>query len=973
MNGTQASLSLGRTVYWNKMSVAGSPANIVLDNGDNLLALPLGSIGSVDGVAAVATGNRPGYTNLRNRPNGRAVGYMHDAPETGAGAFWMAAIDATAGSGVFLQQNSPQPAGVPAGSEIIWPHGCMDVVGSDTIIHAVARGSGDDDYDPIYYWRGDLNGTTVTWGTPVYIDSTATISPIVEADPTSNEVAIVYTKSINMAYTGGTAQAYNKVVVRKSADGGLTWGGNVNVHNQDTLVAGEFPYTDVAALYDDNGTLHVLYNTRDYREDAGVLTLFNVPARMQHWNDVRNTSRQIASLDINNTCNLEGNPFTIGAWNLAMAKPGITVKPAGVWGIPAEIFYAVWVQAGPDTADCATQSDSSTAGGYVNTEIWCSASSDDGLTWDRPMNITGTRTPNCIPGNCHSEHWVSAAARADSGIYLSYVDDSHSGGVVQGEGAWSLSNYMLYVPSARLPVVEPRISVSPLTFLEEHVLPGGGNTVQITVQNLGNATLNYQVAVTNDDNGQSHVLVENVTTYNSSILAAGAAHVLDIDFDGQAPLTNPSEHDWRLEVTSNDQTNDPGNGGSPIDVNLNVFVASPWFTCVRDTLSNGSRLVGVSSCLAIGNQGGGTGIKSIANNSEYLFEGSPVLSFQSTTAAQRLSWVDMFWSGVADRSRDSNRAYRAQSAISMASGVGNTAPGDLALTANIATGVASTTDSVFQLAWTVKTFNNPGYTDGFVARYVVTKLDDPGFNGTLSFGAAADLDVDSLSAWNDGITNASKQYIGARGGYGSDSTPYVPQNKWAALFYIPLDGGCDDLGSGGMVLDNPTYVYPNDAFHRDSLRVRMNGLVGWNAANFPTDSISDLSVLLKAGSVAYTGTQSATFAFGAAVSDVSIGDLESKIAKLKSGMNAGCVANCPITVNGDMNNSGTVTSADIITLVNFVFKGAAPPLPCVAAGDVNCSGTVTSADIITLVNFVFKGLGSPCNICAGSALAASCN
>lgn len=81
---------------------------------------------------------------------------------------------------------------------------------------------------------------------------------------------------------------------------------------------------------------------------------------------------------------------------------------------------------------------------------------------------------------------------------------------------------------------------------------------------------------------------------------------------------------------------------------------------------------------------------------------------------------------------------------------------------------------------------------------------------------------------------------------------------------------------------------------------------------------------------------------------------------------------CLITVNGDMNNSNTVTSADIITLVGYVFKGAACPLPCCAAGDVNCSGSVTSADIITLVGHVFKGGPVPCDICNGSALANSC-
>ena len=73
---------------------------------------------------------------------------------------------------------------------------------------------------------------------------------------------------------------------------------------------------------------------------------------------------------------------------------------------------------------------------------------------------------------------------------------------------------------------------------------------------------------------------------------------------------------------------------------------------------------------------------------------------------------------------------------------------------------------------------------------------------------------------------------------------------------------------------------------------------------------------------------------------------------------------CAVLTTGDVNVSGTITSADIIGLVNFVFKGGATPQPCEGAGDVNCSGTVTSADIIGLVNFVFKGGAPPCDVCA---------
>jgi uncharacterized Ntn-hydrolase superfamily protein len=64
---------------------------------------------------------------------------------------------------------------------------------------------------------------------------------------------------------------------------------------------------------------------------------------------------------------------------------------------------------------------------------------------------------------------------------------------------------------------------------------------------------------------------------------------------------------------------------------------------------------------------------------------------------------------------------------------------------------------------------------------------------------------------------------------------------------------------------------------------------------------------------------------------------------------------------GDANEDGVVTSADIIYMVNHVFKGGPAPLPASQAGDVDRSGALTSADIIYLVNFVFKSGAAPCN------------
>ena len=66
----------------------------------------------------------------------------------------------------------------------------------------------------------------------------------------------------------------------------------------------------------------------------------------------------------------------------------------------------------------------------------------------------------------------------------------------------------------------------------------------------------------------------------------------------------------------------------------------------------------------------------------------------------------------------------------------------------------------------------------------------------------------------------------------------------------------------------------------------------------------------------------------------------------------------PFTV-GDVNVSGSITSADVIYLVNFVFRAGPTPLPVEAAGNINGLGEITSADIIYLVNYVYKGGPAP--------------
>ena len=71
------------------------------------------------------------------------------------------------------------------------------------------------------------------------------------------------------------------------------------------------------------------------------------------------------------------------------------------------------------------------------------------------------------------------------------------------------------------------------------------------------------------------------------------------------------------------------------------------------------------------------------------------------------------------------------------------------------------------------------------------------------------------------------------------------------------------------------------------------------------------------------------------------------------------VVECPVMM-GDVNEDGTINSADLIYMVNYIFKSGPDPLPMRTVGDANCTGGLGGSDIISLVNYIFKGGQPPC-------------
>lgn len=74
------------------------------------------------------------------------------------------------------------------------------------------------------------------------------------------------------------------------------------------------------------------------------------------------------------------------------------------------------------------------------------------------------------------------------------------------------------------------------------------------------------------------------------------------------------------------------------------------------------------------------------------------------------------------------------------------------------------------------------------------------------------------------------------------------------------------------------------------------------------------------------------------------------------GVEAGYVLAIRVT-RGDVNADGIINVGDVVSLVNYLYKGGGEPCP-VEAGDVNSDGIVNVGDVVYLVNYLYKG-GDP--------------
>ncbi|MFQ6002230.1 MAG: dockerin type I repeat-containing protein [Candidatus Zixiibacteriota bacterium] len=159
--------------------------------------------------------------------------------------------------------------------------------------------------------------------------------------------------------------------------------------------------------------------------------------------------------------------------------------PDSIEGAMADNYlYAIWAQfnLGDESQE-----------GWTNGEIYGSASTNGGLTWDFPRNLTNSPTPGCTPGNCDSDAWPSLAEIVNDTLHIFYINDKDAGSSRWYEGTRT-ENPVMYL---RVPAWEPEVQVEMTVFPESlHIYRPDASQIRDTsfnIINSGNTYLTYEM------------------------------------------------------------------------------------------------------------------------------------------------------------------------------------------------------------------------------------------------------------------------------------------------------------------------------------------------------------------------------------------------------------------------------------------------------------------------------------------------
>ncbi len=444
------------------------------------------------GTVASGDPNRTGYCMLSILPTGRedpadcdlgvvffhATGY-HGAPNA-AYVSTAQSVDYRRSYGAFESSYLPSWPNV----ELIWPHGAVDRRNYSHVFACQYPGDDGPLWHALGYWRGQVDDEYFeVWDwpeVPIRVDTTAVISQVAAASPTSDKVALAWHHSRigipvdEWAEYGGLYQK-NSDLRYIVSDDGEEWDWDDGVRSITNIqpirpdlwdidraeAYGDTfrPYCDVDIQFDPWGNDELFasfstcgfweYSELDDGRPGGATAEFSM---LWFWSSRLDTITLIADGWYYNRSPQGGWHSRCGGGRNNTERPSTPFNPDAD---EAGTVYVVWTnfpkiqelnEAGDgfDYLDGATD----TSGlGYSNAEIMVSISTDYGETFQEAYNITETRwtednAPD--PGECMSENWPSVAYVADDSLHIMYILDLEAGGSAQPNEGGTTNNPVIY-------------------------------------------------------------------------------------------------------------------------------------------------------------------------------------------------------------------------------------------------------------------------------------------------------------------------------------------------------------------------------------------------------------------------------------------------------------------------------------------------------------------------------------------------
>lgn len=497
--------SVGRHMAYNAWNV-----NKVDDNGN---PAP-GWIAPFDKTIAVDASKRGGYGHVMLVPvdnlgmGYQAVTVFHAINDVGGLPLPTMSVDFMAALGAFGEGINTLAVWPGVADQLLWPKGAITKNFAAHIV-GTEQGPVGQTYQRVVAWRGTpADNDYLIWNfspSPIEIGVTGAITSIVSASSVSNKVVYAWHQNRIGKNFGEFANApghwqlnsdINYIVLEDGEEfdpevhqaKSMTkimppnpdmWGVEpkltftpVNPDDIDEAYGDIWrPYSDVEIQFDpwaDN--LYGAFGARTYYErpfknaDGYMVDGVSMEQSMLwFWNSEKDTITLIADgWYYNRTLNGGDGQYhrtRCDRWQLNVDRPSIAFdpdKPGTIYcayvnfphiqNISADGMFWEYVEGAQDTSK----------DGMSNAEVMVSVSTDYGITWREPLNVTGTRwTGDVAPeeGQSFSEAYMSLAVNVyDGALHLMYVSDTEAGGCAGGANA-NLGNPTL------CPVVYQKIPV----------------------------------------------------------------------------------------------------------------------------------------------------------------------------------------------------------------------------------------------------------------------------------------------------------------------------------------------------------------------------------------------------------------------------------------------------------------------------------------------------------------------------------